>query len=124
MSSVLKKETIIEAPEDVDGVLEQCHVLMKDQTDSGALLYLYFTGRKEMAEEQGWVPRIVHLFRSENLDTQFEVSLACVLTDGGSILTSWSASPNCPQTFRPWWGKNAVHIPCFDHIVYKAMQAV
>jgi len=86
ISSVLKNETIIEAPEDVDGVLELCHVLIKDQTDSGAPPILngqqardlrrqgpYFLEREEMAEEQGWVARMVHLFRSENLDVQFEV---------------------------------------------------
>ncbi|KJA21857.1 hypothetical protein HYPSUDRAFT_41489 [Hypholoma sublateritium FD-334 SS-4] len=88
VSSVLKNETIIEAPEDVDGVLELCHVLIKDQTDSGAPPLPngqqtnmretrrqgpYFMEREEMAEEQGWVSRMVHLFRSENLDTQFEL---------------------------------------------------
>ncbi|KAJ3515633.1 hypothetical protein NLJ89_g1633 [Agrocybe chaxingu] len=87
VSSVLKNETIIEAPEDVDGVLELCHVLIKDQTDSGAPPVPngqqtlrdprrqgpYFMEREEMAEEQGWVARMVHLFRSESLDTQFEL---------------------------------------------------
>ncbi|KAF8169937.1 vacuolar protein sorting-associated protein 35 [Pholiota molesta] len=88
VSSVLKNETIIEAPEDVDGVLELCHVLIKDQTDSGAPPLPngqqanirevrrqgpYFMEREEMAEEQGWVARMVHLFRSESLDTQFEL---------------------------------------------------
>ena len=34
VSSVLKNETIIESPEDVDGVLELCHVLIKNKTDS------------------------------------------------------------------------------------------
>ena len=34
VSSVLENETIIESPEDVDGVLELCHVLIRDQTDS------------------------------------------------------------------------------------------
>lgn len=139
VSSVLKNETIIEAPEDVDGVLELCHVLIKDQTDSGAPPLPngqqtnmretrrqgpYFMEREEMAEEQGWVSRMVHLFRSENLDTQFEVSLVYVLTVKDSMFISWLASPNCPQTFRPWRRKNAVHIPRFDYIVYKAMQAV
>ncbi|KAF8168442.1 vacuolar protein sorting-associated protein 35 [Crassisporium funariophilum] len=90
VSSVLKNETIIEFPEDVDGVLELCHVLIKDQTDSGALPVPngqqlqgntregrrqgpYFMEREEMAEEQGWVARMVHLFRAESLDVQFEL---------------------------------------------------
>lgn len=94
ISSVLKNETIIEAPEDVNGVLELCHVLIKDQTDSsapGSAIGLqptqnaqggraeprrgqFYVEREELAEEQGWVARMVHLFRAESLDTQFEVS--------------------------------------------------
>lgn len=87
ISSVLKNETVIEAPEDVDGILELCHVLIKDQTDSaggppstsrgpsserrigGPLMH----EREELAEEQGWIARMVHLFRAESLDVQFEV---------------------------------------------------
>lgn len=29
---------------------------------------------RELAEEQGWVARMVHLFRNEDLGVQFEVS--------------------------------------------------
>ncbi|KAF8887818.1 vacuolar protein sorting-associated protein 35 [Infundibulicybe gibba] len=88
ISSVLKNETIVEAPEDVDGVLELCHVLIKDQSDSGPNSAgaafqpngkdvrrqgPYFVEREEMAEEQGWVARMVHLFRADSLDVQFEL---------------------------------------------------
>ncbi|KAG1857109.1 vacuolar protein sorting-associated protein 35 [Suillus subluteus] len=84
ISSVLKNETIIEAPEDVDGVLELCHVLIKDQTDSavpqgsaGAKEIRrqgpYHTEREDLAEEQGWVARMVHLFRADSLDIQFDL---------------------------------------------------
>lgn len=93
ISSVLKNETIIETPEDVDGVLELCHVLVRDQKDVG--VGMASTGPQahpkegrrvnshgphqvdleELAEEQGWVARMVHLFRSESLDVQFEVRL-------------------------------------------------
>ncbi|KAG5339724.1 hypothetical protein C0989_003909 [Termitomyces sp. Mn162] len=90
ISSVLKNETIIEAPEDVHGVLDLCHVLIKDQSDSSAAVAgnstqmnmnikdvrrqgPYFVEREEMAEEQGWVARMVHLFRAESLDVQFEL---------------------------------------------------
>lgn len=81
---MLKNETIIEAPEDVHGVLELCHVLIKDQTD-GTTAQIntkdvrrqgpYHLERDELAEEQGWVARMVHLFRAESLDVQFEVCL-------------------------------------------------
>ena len=93
ISSVLKNETIVETPEDVHGVLELCHVLIKDQSDSGVPITgaagnlsgsqmnikdvrrhgPYSLEREEMAEEQGWVARMVHLFRAESLDVQFEV---------------------------------------------------
>ncbi|KAJ7720475.1 vacuolar protein sorting-associated protein 35 [Mycena maculata] len=89
ISSVLKNETIVETPEDVDGVLELCHVLIKDQSDAGISGPAingtqgnmkdmrrhgpYSVEREEMAEEQGWVARMVHLFRADSLDVQFEL---------------------------------------------------
>ncbi|KAJ7273426.1 vacuolar protein sorting-associated protein 35 [Mycena rebaudengoi] len=86
ISSVLKNETIVETPEDVDGVLELCHVLIKDQSDAGpggpgingAQKDMrrhgpYSVEREEMAEEQGWVARMVHLFRADSLDVQYEL---------------------------------------------------
>lgn len=86
---MLKNETVIETKEDVDGVLELCHVLIKDQTDGsgnpqvqgqekGRRQGPYHLERDELAEEQGWVARMVHLFRAESLDVQYEVR-ACVL---------------------------------------------
>ncbi|EMD41515.1 hypothetical protein CERSUDRAFT_110069 [Gelatoporia subvermispora B] len=87
VSSVLKNETIIETPEDVNGILELCHVLIKDQTDATGGLGSHVQHpsikdgrgrgqpheREELAEEQGWVARMVHLFRAESLDVQFEL---------------------------------------------------
>ncbi|KAF8185072.1 vacuolar protein sorting-associated protein 35 [Mycena galopus ATCC 62051] len=89
ISSVLKNETVVETPDDVDGVLELCHVLIKDQSDAAAggpaingthpnmkdmrRHGPYSVEREEMAEEQGWVARMVHLFRADSLDVQFEL---------------------------------------------------
>ena len=83
---MLKNETIIETPEDVAGVLELCHVLVKDQSDGSGMIQTpshkdtrrqgpHLLEREEMAEEQGWVARMIHLFRAESLDVQFEVSI-------------------------------------------------
>lgn len=84
ISSVLKNETIIETPEDVNGILDLCSVLIKEQSDS-ALSPSHLGGRassterrsgsdrEELAEEQGWIARMVHLFRAESLDIQFEL---------------------------------------------------
>ena len=111
ISSVLKNETIIEAPEDVHGVLELCHVLIKDQTDGSANLNNirdvrrqgpYHLERDELAEEQGWVARMVHLFRAESLDVQFEVC-GVSISSLRHLLTCILASSNCTETFRIRW---------------------
>ena len=112
VASVLKNETVVDAPEDVKGVLALCHVLVRDQRDrpSGAVARggpgqvpqqqrerdeagLFGAGgyggggyrngagqgqatafeREEMAEEQGWIARMVHLFRADDLTIQFQV---------------------------------------------------
>ncbi|KIJ60581.1 hypothetical protein HYDPIDRAFT_117124 [Hydnomerulius pinastri MD-312] len=84
VSSVLKNETVIESPGDVDGVLDLCHVLIKDQSDGGVAKGVegvkevrrqgpYLVEREDLAEEQGWVARMVHLFRADSLDVQFEL---------------------------------------------------
>ncbi|KAI9310748.1 vacuolar protein sorting-associated protein 35 [Dichotomocladium elegans] len=83
VSSILKNETTVSAPEDVHDILELCEVLLRDQKDmpTGAVpaspIYPgVVRGRigmeqEDLAEEQGWMARLVHLFVSENDDTQF-----------------------------------------------------
>lgn len=93
VSSVLKNETVIETPGDVDGVLDLCHVLIKDQMDPvGAGVKdvkeirrqgPYGAEKEDVAEEQGWLARMVHLFRAESLDVQFEVSVVDIGCDPG-----------------------------------------
>jgi len=92
ISSVLKNETIIETPKDADGTLELLHVLIQDQSNpstnqiipNGQQLHPRemrrqdFVEREEIAEEQGWMARMVHLFRAESLDVQYEVRLSSV----------------------------------------------
>ncbi|KAF8480786.1 vacuolar protein sorting-associated protein 35 [Russula ochroleuca] len=81
VSSVLKNETVVEDPEDVHGILELCQVLIREQSDAAPLppgsggRRGAFGGseREDVAEEQGWIARMVHLFRSESLGTQFEI---------------------------------------------------
>ena len=86
VSSVLKNETIIETPGDVDGVLDLCYVLIKEQTDvmgSSTAKDVkeirrqgpHIVEKEDMAEEQGWLARMVHLFRAESLAVQFEVGV-------------------------------------------------
>lgn len=94
IGSVLKHETILSTPEDVDGILELCMPLVKDQRDGGNALYsgagqdgrqqgqFGYDNRnrarqaqlqmqqqydlEEIAEEQGWLARMIHLFRVED----------------------------------------------------------
>ncbi|KAG9091386.1 Vacuolar protein sorting-associated protein 35 [Ceratobasidium sp. UAMH 11750] len=86
VASVLKNNTIIDQPSDVGGVLEMCHVLVRDQRDAGAAMggvggmggpagsrVGMTVSPEDLAEEQGWVARMVHLFRAEALDVQFEL---------------------------------------------------
>jgi len=138
VSSVLKNETVIEAPEDVDGVLELCHVLIKDQTDSGAppapngqLTNVrdvrrqgpYFMEREEMAEEQGWVARMVHLFRAESLDVQFEVRHRH-FCDHCFTYNRVTVAANRKETFRFGRREDEVYLPCFDYFLHKALQTL
>jgi vacuolar protein sorting-associated protein 35 len=144
VSSVLKNETIIESPEDVDGVLELCHVLIKDQTDSGPrgssgtgangqapIVHStsgsvrrqppHFVEREEIAEEQGWVARMVHLFRAESLDVQFEVCLLLLHSYSQSFMIPCKAVANCKKAFRPWRRTNAIHFPCTHYFFNKTL---
>lgn len=109
VSSILKRETVITSPEEVKGILDLCHVLVKDQRDANVGMPMQFGNRgqmnsagrgngppgmmrgsstrggglggqaaydvEEMAEEQGWIARLVHLFRNDDDDIQFKVSL-------------------------------------------------
>ena len=78
VSSVLKNNTAIETPEDSTGVLGLCQVLVKDVKEGniGGQSRRMPVDLREMAEEQGWVARMVHLFRNDDLGVQFEVCLS------------------------------------------------
>ncbi|CAG8539961.1 11533_t:CDS:10 [Racocetra fulgida] len=86
VSSILKNETIIETPHEVNCILDLCSVLTRDQKD--ATLSSPFSGLtggrntrssgipptmdpEEFAEEQGWLARIIHLFKSDDPDNQY-----------------------------------------------------
>jgi len=68
----------------VHGILELCQVLIREQPDAAPLppgsggRRGAFGGseREDVAEEQGWIARMVHLFRSDSLGTQFEVRIS------------------------------------------------
>lgn len=81
VSAILKTETVIDTPEDVKGVLDLCHVLVRDQKDMSAPVHPAMSRSRSqqgydqaaMAQEQGWIARMVHLFRSDSLDVQLKL---------------------------------------------------
>ncbi|KAF9583587.1 Vacuolar protein sorting-associated protein 35, partial [Lunasporangiospora selenospora] len=79
--SILKNETVINSPEEVNGVLEICAVMIRDQKDGGHNSSPFRNMRnarsesgtadaEEFVEEQGKLARIIHLFRSDDVDVQ------------------------------------------------------
>lgn len=107
VSSILKNETYLETPEDVSGILDVCHVLVRDQTDVG--VGMGSTGpsagrgirldTEDVAEEQGWVARIVHLLRSDDLEVQNEVCES--LTRGHRRVNyPYLVTANCTEILR------------------------
>ncbi|KAG0317521.1 Vacuolar protein sorting-associated protein 35 [Dissophora globulifera] len=95
VGSILKNDTIISTPEDVNGILEICAVMIRDQKDGGHNSSPFRSARhrnesgsvdpEEFAEEQGQLARIIHLFKSEAADTQAAILSAArkQFGDGG-----------------------------------------
>lgn len=79
--------------------------------------------KEELAEEQGWIARMVHLFRAQSLDVQFEVGLRLRYGRDG-ILSQVIASTNCPETFRAGRRENALYVSCAYHCNDQAVQEV
>lgn len=95
----MKNNTLIETPEDVSGLLGLCLVLVKDVKEGNLgggppVRQRVREGpeMRELAEEQGWVARMVHLFRNEDLGVQFEVSMIFASGGRGKWLTWYSYS--------------------------------
>ncbi|KAG0057555.1 Vacuolar protein sorting-associated protein 35 [Gryganskiella cystojenkinii] len=96
VGSILKNETILSTPEDVNGILEICSVMIRDQKDGGHNSSPFRNSRnnrgesgsvdpEEFAEEQGQLARIIHLFKSDDADVQAAILSAArkQFGDGG-----------------------------------------
>ncbi|GAA98792.1 uncharacterized protein L969DRAFT_88837 [Mixia osmundae IAM 14324] len=103
VASILKNETLLETPEDVKGVLDLCQVLIKDQRDAqmpnGGRQFAGMPRApqydpEEMAEEQGWLARMLHLFYSDNVETQYKLLQTArkELSEGGDRIR-WTFPP-------------------------------
>lgn len=137
VASVLKNGTVMETAEDVSGVLGLCAVLVKDQRETsaqttqpgqmgrgqrmGTQTQIALAGQ-DLAEEQGWLARMVHLFRSDDLATQFEVSDG----DGGATTAAdlFSALASRAQDIRRGRTEDTVYVPAVDHVGYQAGKAI
>ncbi|KAL7310172.1 retromer complex subunit Vps35, variant 2 [Mucor circinelloides] len=71
LDNILDKETRIDQPEQVYQILEICHVLIKDHKNTFVSQQLYQYEDEDDRDEHGWVARLVHLFYSDDEDTQF-----------------------------------------------------
>lgn len=84
------------------------------------------SGRGKMvveAEEQGWVARMVHLFKSEDLAVQFEVSKGN--SSGGLELMAGVAFADCEKSFPGGWGEGTIYFPtayCFEYTSCEEIQ--
>ncbi|KAF8953768.1 Vacuolar protein sorting-associated protein 35 [Haplosporangium bisporale] len=96
VGSVLKNDTVISTPEEVNGVLEICAVMVRDQKDGGHNSSPFRSTRnnrnesgsvdlEEFTEEQGQLARIIHLFKSDDADVQAAILSAArkQFGDGG-----------------------------------------
>ncbi|KAG0234366.1 vacuolar protein sorting-associated protein 35 [Mortierella sp. GBAus27b] len=96
VNSILKNETVISTSEDVNGILEICAVMIRDQKDGGHNSSPFRSTRsnrnesgsvdpEEFAEEQGQLARIIHLFKSDDPDTHAAILSAArkQFGDGG-----------------------------------------
>jgi vacuolar protein sorting-associated protein 35 len=75
VSSVLKNATKIQTPYDVEGILELCQVLVTGPTVTTSRSGGRSCDSDAIAEEQGWLARMIHLCVSDNAETNFQVSL-------------------------------------------------
>ncbi|THY68484.1 vacuolar protein sorting-associated protein 35 [Aureobasidium pullulans] len=83
--SLLRNETRISTPENLQGVLEIVKVLIKEGMQQpsgypGGPVRRAAAETDETVEEQGWLARLVHLIRGEDCNTQFKVGLLHDLT--------------------------------------------
>lgn len=79
VASILRNDTHIESVEDVDGILLLCQDLIQDtpkpeHPQSRSLQSVAPHELQAIAEEQGWLARIVHLIVSDDDNTQIAVS--------------------------------------------------
>lgn len=130
VSSILKNEAALESPEDVAGILDLCHVLVRDQADVGVGVSsvggrAFKQDAASLQEEQGWIARMIHLLRADSLDIQHEVSTCRGSLTPGTIWHRYScqsviAAADCSTIFRRRRRAHSLHLPASNYCVHKS----
>lgn len=112
--SILRNETKIATPENLQGVLEIVKVLIKEGMQQpsgypGGPARRAATETDETIEEQGWLARMVHLMRGEDANTQFKVGLHSLLIIPCSLLTAGLVTSSNQGGFLPRRRTHQVH---------------
>ncbi|XP_022125856.2 vacuolar protein sorting-associated protein 35 [Pieris rapae] len=81
ITDVIESDTTVSAPEDVDSVLSMVDVLVKDQTAQ-----VEENSTEDFVEEQGLMARLIHHFKSDSADQQYQIlSAARKALQGGGV---------------------------------------
>ena len=84
--SLLRNQTNISSPENLEGILEILKVLIKEGTQQqggypGGPASRRMVETEETVEEQGWLARIIHLIKNADNSIQFKVRQEIVMMD-------------------------------------------
>lgn len=77
LASLLRHHTSIDNVEDAAGILDLCSVLVTPSGGSGADVVAQRKDNaytSDIAEQQGWLARVIHLLKSPDPKVQFQVS--------------------------------------------------
>jgi vacuolar protein sorting-associated protein 35 len=116
--SILKNQTKITTPENLEGVLQILRVLIKEGMQQPVGYPGLQTQRRggetdETIEEQGWLARIVHYIQGPDNDTQLKVR--SMIRNSRTLLTV-PAPSNCPQGFLGRKRTDQIHDSCAHHL--------
>lgn len=139
VDSILKNDTIISTPDEVNSILEICAVMIRDQKDGGHNSNPFRSTRlhrtesgggidmSEFVEEQGKLARIIHLFRNEDPEVQAAVNMCAGVCAGGFFEMMQTNKLNCclaftcldfvgcKETTRRWRRTYSLLVPASSH---------
>jgi hypothetical protein len=121
VASILKNATRIESALDVNGILELCKDLVMDPElhgrDNASHASSAHLDPIVMAEQQGWLARMIHLFVAKDPSVQFEVSpfeqnlIGFINVDNASYRSVDESRTTTPCARS---STHSLHLPCSD----------